>query len=113
MAQLFSCFLRPFSVLGIFSEGFGLDAHGCEDFIALSDAIPLGIIGWRLAVGPFSLPALLQVSSARFSALDWFRDTNPLQPNKSLQPTRSDALGLSRSRGLFCIAVPAWLSSSR
>jgi hypothetical protein len=34
-------------------------------------------------------------------------------PNKSLQPTRGYALGLSRSRGLFCVAVPAWLSSSR
>jgi len=35
------------------------------------------------------------------------------QPNKSLQPTRGDALGSSRSRGLFYVAVPAWLSSSR
>jgi len=36
-----------------------------------------------------------------------------MKPNKSLQPTRGGALGLSRSRGLFYIAVPAWLSFSR
>jgi hypothetical protein len=36
-----------------------------------------------------------------------------LWPNKSLQPTRGIALGSSRSRGLFYVAVPAWLSSSR
>ena len=35
------------------------------------------------------------------------------RPNKSLQPTRGGAFGLSRSRGLFYIAVPAWLSFSR
>jgi hypothetical protein len=29
------------------------------------------------------------------------------------QHQRGDALGLSTSRGLFYIAVPAWLSSSR
>jgi hypothetical protein len=33
--------------------------------------------------------------------------------NKSLQPTRGVALGSSRSRGLFYVAVPACLSSSR
>jgi len=36
-----------------------------------------------------------------------------LMPNKSLQPTRDGALGSSRSLGLFCIAVPAWLSLGR
>ena len=46
----------------------------------------------------------------------WFflKDFAPkAAPNKSLQPTRDNALGLSRSHGLFCIADPAWLSSSR
>jgi hypothetical protein len=30
--------------------------------------------------------------------------------NKSLQPTRGEALGSSRGRELFYVAVPAWLS---
>lgn len=36
-----------------------------------------------------------------------------VMPDKSLQPTRGGAQGLSRNHGLFCIAVPARLSSSR
>jgi hypothetical protein len=34
-------------------------------------------------------------------------------PKKSLHPMRGVALDLSRSRGLFSVAVPAWLGSSR
>ena len=41
------------------------------------------------------------------------RQSSTLSPNKSLQPTRGGALGSPRSRGMFCVADPAWLSSSR
>ena len=34
-------------------------------------------------------------------------------PNNSLQPTRGRAVGLSGTCRSFCVAVPAWLSSSR
>ena len=39
------------------------------------------------------------------------KEITSLPPNKSLQPTRGGASGSSRSRGLFYVAVPVWLSS--
>ena len=57
--------------------------------------------------------AFLHKKSHTVEAISYRKSPWKKEPNKSLQPTRGDALGLPRSRGLFYIAVPAWLSSSR
>ncbi len=78
---------------------------------------PLAVV-WSMSKEDPSMVVIILLSIA--SGLFWafilellFTIKRRLWPNKSLQPTRGDALDSSRGRGLFCIAVPAWLSSSR
>jgi hypothetical protein len=59
-------------------------------------------------------PAVLSISRGRWTGKDHLRlvesETLTNRPNAALRPKRGDAVGSSRSRVLFYVAVPPWLS---
>ena len=57
--------------------------------------------------------AFLHKKSHTVEAMSYRKSPWKKETHLSLQTMRGDDLGLSRNRGLFSIAVPAWRSSSR